>query len=282
MKHYVLAAVLVSALAAPATAYTTFVLPADFDTAENSVTVQASHASQFFTPSIAVPADFDLVMPDGGPGTFGRVEVAGAATTMNANLPQWGTYRITSGEQVGPVSTLVGVDGGWRPLAQGETPPEGAPVTTIQTVTLSDTYVSRGEPTTDVLAQPSGTLAIRPLTHPNQVLVSTGMEVELLFNGAPFANTAIVLYDEGDADTNVETFAATDANGRARFSFTRPGNYVIAARHRGAAPAGSQAQVRSYTTTLTFAVMEALPTYAEPPEQERPRRRRDSGLGFGR
>ncbi|MBL8531692.1 MAG: hypothetical protein JNK94_08155, partial [Hyphomonadaceae bacterium] len=147
MKQYVIAAALLMAAAAPASAYTTYVLPEAFDTAEGSLSLQASHAQQFFTPAIAVSADFDLVSPDGGPGTFGRVEVAGAATTMQANLPQWGTYRITSGEQVGPVNTLVGVDGGWRPLAQGETPPEGAPVTTLQTVTVSDVYVSRGRPT---------------------------------------------------------------------------------------------------------------------------------------
>jgi len=281
MKRFVVATAFLIAAAAPAAAYTTYVLPEQFGPEGNQLSLQASFASQFFTPGVAVAADFDVVRPDGGPGTFSRVEVAGQATTMHADLPAFGTYRITSGERMGRVSTLVGIDGGWRELRDGETAPEDAQVTTLQTVTVSEVYVSRGEPTRGVLESTVGTLAIRPVTHPNQVLVGQPMEVDVVFQGAPFANTALVIYREGDADTDVDTFVATDAQGRARITFDAPGNYVLAARHRAPAPEGSEAQVRSYTTTLTFNVLTALPDYPEPPQQDRPRRpRRD--VGFGR
>jgi hypothetical protein len=280
MKHYILAVALMLA-AAPASAYTTYILPDEFGPADNDLTAQASFASQFFTPGIAVSADFQMITPDGGTATFDRVEVAGQATTMRTGLSRWGTYRITSGERLGRVSTLIGEAGTWRQLGEGEAPPEGAELTTLQTVTVAEAYFSRGEPTREALERPVGRLSIRPVTHPNQVLLSSGFEVELLWEGQPFPNMAIVIYEEGDADTNVETYVATDARGRATIAFEHPGNYLIAARHRAAAPAGSEAAVRSYTTSLTFNVLTALPDYPEPPEQDRPRRRR-SDLGMGR
>jgi hypothetical protein len=178
---------------------------------------------------------------------------------------------------LGRVTTLVGIDGQWRPLAQGETPPEGASITTIQTVTLSDLYVTRGTPSRTVVDRTIGRLAIRPLTHPNQVIAANGLDIEVTFDGAPLANSAIVLYAAGDPDTKVDRFFPTGADGRARIVLDAPGRYVVAARHRADAPAGSEANVRSYTTTLTFEAYAELPqTYEvrEARDETAPRRRR--------
>lgn len=280
MRHFLVAALALTA-AAPATAYTTYLKPNAYWTTENALSVEGAYASQFFTPAIAVPAQLTVLGPDGAPASFDSIAVQGAATLLDANLYSGGTYRVTTGEQIGAVTTLVGVDGQWRPLAQGETPPEGAPVTTLQTVTLADLYVTRGRASRLVVDQLNGRLAIKPITHPNQVLAAEGFEVEVLFDGAPLANTAVVLYGAGDLDTDLDTFAVTDANGRARFAFAAPGQYVIAARHRASMPAGG-AQIGSYTTTLTFEALAAA--YAETDIAPRPaneRRRRRSGGPLG-
>jgi Domain of unknown function (DUF4198) len=282
MKRLILAALLLAA-AAPAWAYTAYLKPDRFWPEGDGVTIEAAYANTFFTPEIALPAQIAMLHPDGRPGSFLNTAVGAAATTLFANLPRGGTYRFSTGEQLGPVTTLVGdsaVPGGWRQLAAGEAPPPDAITTTLQTVTLADVYVTRGTPTRTVVDAANGHLVLRPVTHPNQVLAASGFEVDVLFDGAPMANTALVLYAAGDSDTRLDRFVTTDAQGRARFSFDAPGQYLIAARHRANAPAGSAAAVRSYTTTLTLEALAALPATFVVPErnaepERRSRRRRD-------
>jgi len=269
---FIAAAALLAASTGPAAAYTSFVLPNDFSP-EQEVTVQASYASSFFTPQIALGSDFTLIYPDGARGTFNRIEVQPTATTLRTDMPRHGTYRITTGDQLGPVTTLVGVDGQWRQLAAGETPPEGAETTTLQTVTLSESYISRGAPSRGAVDQTIGALALRPVTHPNQVLAANGFEVELRFNDQPFPNMPLVVYQAGDPDTDLETYFVTNEQGRATVTFPSAGNYVVAVRHRAPAPADSGAAVRSYTTTLTLEVITAIPDYPPAPEEAEERSR---------
>lgn len=282
MRHLIFAA-LMFGLGAPAWGYTSYLRPSDYWPDGTQLSIEGSFASQFFTPQIALPAPFTILHPNGARGGFSSLAVGAQATTMETDLPLGGTYRISTGEQLGPVQNLVGdpaVAGGWRPLLPGETPAADMPATTLQTVTLADVYVTRGTPTREVVDRPIGRLSIRPVTHPNQVLATHGLEVEVLFDGAPMANTAVVLYGAGDPDSKLDRFATTDANGRAIFVFDAPGQYVLATRHRANAPAGSPAAVRSYTTTLTFEALAALPpTFVVPdPNAEEPRRRRRSRL----
>lgn len=277
MRALVLAAAIVTAAVSQASAYTAYLKPSAFWVTENSVSVDGAYATQFFTPAVALPARLSVTHPSGSDLPFRSVAIAGPVTRLETGLPNGGTYRISTGEQLGAVATLVGVEGQWRPLAQGETPPEGAPTTQIQTVTLSDVYVTRGTPNRTVVDRPSGQLAIRPITHPNQVMAAGGLDIELLFNGSPLANSAVVIYAAGDPDTKVDRFVATGADGRAHISFDAPGQYVLAARHRADAPAGSEASVRSYTTTLTFEALSspyAISAVADDAPPERGSRRR--------
>ncbi|HYD87682.1 MAG TPA: DUF4198 domain-containing protein [Vitreimonas sp.] len=268
MKKHVLAAALFAVAATPAAAYTSYLKPESYWPEGREVAVEGSFASTFFAPQIALPADIAGRNPDGSEAVYDRVAVQETATRLEANLPAAGTYRISTGEQLGNVTTLVGENGQWRALAQGETPAEGAPVTTLQTVTLADTYVTRGQASRQVVDQPHGRLAIKPVTHPNQVLAAQGFQVDILFDGAPLANSAVVLYGEGDPDTDLDRYVVTDAAGRATFTFDAPGHYVIAARHRADMPAGSAAQVGSYTTTLTFEALTEVPAGYDVAERE--------------
>lgn len=281
MRQHLLAAAIFLAATGPAAAYTAFILPQNFNPNDGEAAVQAAYANTFFTPAVGLPADMKLLYPDGFEGGFSRVAVAGNATELSGDLSQWGTYRITTGELQGAITTLVAADGAWRPLAQGEVLPEGAQTSTIQTITLADAYMSRGAPTRRVVDQPLGALALVPVTHPNEVLAASGFQVELRFNGQPFPNMPIVLYDAGDADTDQSTYFVTDAQGRATIALPQAGQYVIAARHRADAPEGAGVDVRSYVTTLTFSAITAIPAYPEPPRTE-PQRQRRRGLDRGR
>lgn len=257
MKRHLLAAVLFAAAVSPAAAYTTYLKAEEAWPEGANIEVEASFANDFFTPQVAVQADFALVLPNGSTRQFENINIGNDATLIGIGLPGAGTYRVTTGEQLGRVTTLVGVNGQWQQLGEGQTAPEGAQTTTLQTVNVADTYVTRGQ--ASPVTAPTGQLALRPITHPNQALASQPFQVEVRFNGAPMPNTAVVLYSEGDLDTDLDTYAVTDASGVATFTLTGAGSYVVAARHRAEAPAGSEAAVRSYTTTLTFEALDAIP-----------------------
>ncbi len=259
MKKFVLAAILLAGAAMPASAYTSYLRPNAYWPDSADVRVEGSFASQFFTPSISVAPQLVLTGPNGANLPTDLISNDGVALRLDAELRDGGTYRVSTTEQLGAVATLVGVDGQWRSLAQGETPPVGAPVTTLQTVTLAESYITRGQATRTVVDHASGRLAIRPITHPNQVLATEGLEVEILFDGAPLVNSAVVLYAAGDADNDLDTYAVTDNAGHARFTFPAPGHYLIAARHRANMAPGAAAQVGSYTTTLSFEALSQIP-----------------------
>lgn len=272
LGHAALAAISLLMITSSANAYTAYLSPQTF-TPEGRVSVDAAYATAFFTPAMPLSSsDFHVITPEDSRFTFDSVRVAQPATTLDLLTATSGTYLLTTGEMLGPVTAMVGVDGGWRVLAQGETPPEGAPTTTLQTVALADTYVSRGRPSEDALDNAHGALTIQPVTHPNRIAQADGFTVQLNFNGAPFANMPIVLYAEGDPETKLDRAFVTGADGRATLTFDRPGKYVAVIRHRGQAPAGSEAQIRSYTSSLTFEVHDVLPPL--PPEDPAPRRRR--------
>lgn len=280
MKRHILAAAIFLAAAGPAAAYTAFILPENFNPNDGDAEVRAAYANTFFTPAIGLPADMKLLYPDGFESNFQRAAAGREVTELAGSLPQWGTYRITTGELLGAVTTMIPGDATWVPLPAGTAPPEGVETRTMQTVTLADAYISRGAPTRAVVDDAIGTLAFVPITHPNEILVSQGFQVEVRFDGAPATNMAVVLYEAGDADTDQSTFFVTDAAGRAHITFSQPGQYVLAARHRTDAPNNAGVDARSYVTTLTFNVITAIPAYPAPPAE--PQRQRRRGLDRGR
>lgn len=278
MKKLLALAALLCAAGGIASAHTAYLMPSAFVAPTDRVNFESAFATTFFTPEVALGQGFKIIQPDGAEGIFDHAEITANTMRTSSSLTDSGTYRITSGEQLGGVATLVGVDGSWRPLAAGETPPADAQTTTLQTVTLADTYVTRGLPNRTAVDAQTSALAIKPVTHPDQVVVGQGFQVQVLLNGAPFPNTPVVLYANGQADTDTTRYFVTDATGVATVTLDQPGNYLIAVRYRGNAPAGSPAAIRSYTTTLTFQAFAAMPTFTALPEDTNRPRRRHRGM----
>jgi hypothetical protein len=268
MKKLLLACAAALVLATPASAYTAYLMPDDFIPERSGVALQGAYATTFFTPAFALGAEFKVVMPDGSDGYYSQVEVLAQSTALRSPLSDEGTYRFTSGEVLGPVANMVGVDGGWRPLQAGETPPEGAPTMTMQSVSLTDVYVTYGTPNRTAVDHASGRLAITPVTHPNQVLAANGLQVRATFDGAPFANAALVLYRPGEPETDLDRFVTTDANGGATVPLEGAGQYILVARHRAPAPAGAAAQGQTFTTSLVFEAFDTLPAVVDVPDPE--------------
>lgn len=261
MKTYVLAAALFVAAAAPASAYTPYLKPDQFWVTDANVQVEGSFATEFFTPSVALGDSLSVLNGAGEAVSADRIAItAGGSTELQADLARGGTYRVSTGEVRGQVGRIVALNGQWQPLPEGQEAPEGAEVRTIQTISLAETYVTRGTATRTSVDRTVGRLAIRPVTHPNQVLTTDGLEVELQFDGAPMPNAAIVVYGAGETDSQQNRVVPTDANGHATITFDAPGEYIIVARRVAEQPAGSEAQLASYMTTLTFEATDALHT----------------------
>jgi len=263
---------------ASAEAHTAYMLPRSFAPTGNIVTVDAGYATSFFTSEIGIASPaMHYNGPDGGHGSFDAASVDATHSSFDFSTESEGTYHFTTGEILGPVTTLLADNGTWRPLAPGETPAADAQTQTLQTVIVADTYISKVRPSDAPLTTQVGRLAIRPITHPNRVSIATGFEVQLLLDGQPLPNMAVVLYAQGDPETKLDNFVTTGADGHAKFTFTTPGTYMAAVRYRAQAPAGAAAQVQSYTTTLTFQVLQDLPPIPPPP---RPQRRQSSGWPY--
>lgn len=242
----------------PARAHTSYLLPNIFTAnAENFVTIESSFAEKFFHPEVPVDSeDYHVVLPDGTRAAFETVAKHRQLVILESPMKQDGTYRFTTGVRHGRVGKSALVDGQWKPV-QGDAVPAGATqVRTSQTETVADVYVTRKGPTRAPVDRQIGRLVIQPVTHPSDIALDSGFAVKVLFDGKPLAGQTIAV-DRGGAEYDEVKFhreVSTGADGGSLLRFDTPGVYVIMTRHRAAAPAGSETDERSYTTSLTFEV----------------------------
>lgn len=254
LKTIALAASL-ALLASEAAAHTPYMKPSVFTDGE-TISAEAAYSTEMFTPVVGIPAEgVSIIAPNGERLGLAQVDVTPAVTRIEAVLSQDGTYRLTTGEQYGAVSRMVLDNGRWRAVAPGERLARRARTSTLQMVTLAEAYVTKGAPSRGAVDMINGRLAIRPVTHPNQIYLSSGFDVDLLFDDAPFAYMPFVLYRPGDDENDMRRVFVTDEHGRAHLRFDQPGLYLAVVRFRTPAPRNAGAAVRSYSTSITFEVL---------------------------
>jgi hypothetical protein len=242
-------------LASLASAHTPYMKPSAFS-AQHDVSAETAYSTDIFTPVVGIAADgLSLIGPSGERLDLSRIEVEPDVTRIDAVLARDGTYRLTTGEQYGEVTRMVLDRGRWRAVSPDERLPRRARTSTLQTVTLAEAYVTRGAPDRGAVDIVNGRLAIRPVTHPNEVFVTTGFEVELLFDEAPFAFMPFVIYRPGEDEDDMKRVFVTDEHGRAHLRFDAPGLYLAVVRFRCPATRESRAAVHSYSTSITFEVL---------------------------
>lgn len=256
--HLTAATVVLLGLAGTAAAHTGYLKPNLFNTPQRDhVTVEGSFAEEMFVPDVVMKADdYHVVTPSGAKVKLSTVIYLRDLALFEVDLPENGTYRISTGQREGAKRKMALVNGKWEPLREREgAAPAGIRVAEAQSVTRSDVYVSKG-PASDKVLAPVGTgLEILPLAHPNRLDKGGTLPVRLLFDGKPLAGVSVSLQgsdlpDEEDAKAVAIT---TDADGKASFALPRDGAFVLLARHRVEAVEGPVA-VRSHSATLTFAV----------------------------
>jgi uncharacterized GH25 family protein len=239
-----------------AQAHMPYVLPTLFDVGKGDhITVESAFAEDAFLPEVAMrDAPFHMVGPDGKDLPTGPVTHLRDLSIFEANTPTDGTYRVTTGQRAGRKGKMFKVGDTWEMRGEGGEPPANAEQVDVQSMTLADAYVTRGQPTTAALKPIGKALEIQAITHPNGIAAGSDAAFLLLFDGKPLANADITLFrGAGYYDgRKVAAQLKSDASGKFSVKPEDAGAYLILVRHRGAAPAGAETPYRSYTYTLTF------------------------------
>ena len=237
-------------------AHMPYVLPSAFDVGQRDhITVESAFAEDAFAPEVAMrDAPFSLILPDGAQGEAGPVTYLRDLSIFEADLKTPGTYRVTTGQRLGRKGQMYLVDGQWLMRGEDGEPPAGVAPVAVQSATLADAYVTRGQVTQAAL-KPSGmALEIQAITHPNAITAGTAADFTLLFEGKPLAGAEITLFRSAGLYDGRKVAAQVKSGAGGRFTLTPEdaGTYLILVRHRGEAPAGAETPYRSYTYTLAF------------------------------
>lgn len=255
-----------SVLAAlPASAHVGFVLPDSFNYKSCSgLGAIASFSDYFPSPEIVLSAEFRIIGPGGEEIPLDRVTSDHAMTRLEASLDVPGTYRITSGQRLGRKGKVALVHGGYVRLGGEDSDedqlPAGTQVLTSQTATVSESYFSCGGTDTAPDTAPAGHLSVTP--RPNLDKSGQNRTFQVNFDGAPLAATEAFLIPAyasyaGAHDGQPVTVSSA---GEVSLRDLLPGVYVLLIRHIAPAPDGSETDVRSHSTAITFGVDAAGPT----------------------
>lgn len=244
------------ALGSAAQAHMPYLLPTLFDVGKGDhVTVTSSFGEDPFVPEIGMKdAPFHVIKPDGTRGEVGKPTYLRDLTIFEADLSAEGTYRLTTGQRLGRMGRMYSVDGKWIIAGEDGAPPAGAREVAVQSTTLAEGYVTRGA-ASDGALKPIGTaLEVQPITHPGEITSGRDGRFRLFFDGKPLANTEVTLFRAAGNYDGKKIVATVKSDAQGNFSL-RPsdaGIYLMLARHRTEAPAGSATPYRSYTYTLAF------------------------------
>jgi len=242
--------------ASAAGAHMPYVLPTLFDVGKGDhITVESAFAEDAFLPEVAMrDAPFHLVGPDGAERPVGPVTYLRDLSIFEADIKADGTYRVTTGQRFGRKGKMFKKGDAWVMREESGAPQAGLTEVEVQSATLAEAYVTRGQVTQAALKPTGKALEIQAITHPNAITVGAAAEFALLFEGKPLAGAEITLFRSAGLydGRKVAAQVKSDANGRFTLTPGDAGTYLILVRHRGEAPAGAETPYRSYTYTLAF------------------------------
>ncbi|MEM7768207.1 MAG: DUF4198 domain-containing protein [Pseudomonadota bacterium] len=262
-KHLIAgAAAFILPVAAPAFGHAGFLVPVLDDSMESGeVILHASFSDTFPGSDIALKSEaWTIIHPDGTTGAFDRLVERPAHTILQATLTAPGTYRLSSGERLGRKGEVAKIGDAYVRLGRdgvaAEDLPDGATVLTSQTATVSDIYISRGEPGGDALGAQIGDLAITPHSIPAGLSANEAFTADIRFRGEPLPAALVTHFRPSGSreEEDPATQLTTSETGSIEVSLAEPGEHLLMVRHLAPAPAGSETDVRSYTTVLTLLV----------------------------
>jgi uncharacterized GH25 family protein len=258
LRNAALTSFILALTAGSALAHVPYVRPNVMDaTGRDHVTVEASFTEDVFAAEIVMRSDAWHVVGPNGDAPITAVTYLRDMAVFEAATPVDGTYRISSGPRSGRMGQMYkAADGSWKMVGEEDGPaPAGAEIVPVQSITTADVYVTHGQPTAAALTPSGHGLEVVPLIQPADIVAGEALPLQILFEGKPVANTALVVYREtGLYDgKKIEAELTSDADGKVVVRVIDPGAYMTLVRYRTEAPAGSDVRFRSYSHSLTFA-----------------------------
>ncbi|WP_373005980.1 DUF4198 domain-containing protein [Hyphomonas sp.] len=252
-------------LPAAASADTAYMEPSTYAPGPGqTLTVEASFSDHCCNPKHAVRSEaYAVILPDGSSMPPDRIEHFATHTAMEHKLTEPGTTRFTTGERLGRMGEYVLLDATYHLINSEDAAPVGLPpgiaILSSQTATVSDTYVTVGQPTWDSVNTPVGRLAITPGAHPSAIHAGDRLSLSVTFDGEPVTAQIVTLTRSGQGDRPRDTGLTyqTDANGEVTIALPDTGTHLVMTRLQAPSPSGAQTDLRSYTTSLTFQVQDA-------------------------
>ena len=123
----------------------------------------------------------------------------------------------------------------------------------MQSITVTDVYVSRGAPNAAALAPRKQGLELHPLTHPNSIVAGQEARFEVLLDGRPLPGQKVLVHRADEDLEGAEPLErVTDSAGRFAVKVDRPGVLLALTRYRIGPRDGQPG--KSLTYALTFDV----------------------------
>jgi uncharacterized GH25 family protein len=237
-------------LSATAQAHVPYLAPESFEPIRGWVSLEASFADKFFLPEAKFDqSEFKVVTPAGKLEQPAEQQAVRSRIVLEHQLTQDGSYRFSSGVREGAVFRSWLHDGKTiNSRDPKQQPPAGVALTAhFQSITLAETYVSKGKPTAAALKPWGKGLELEFISHPNDLYINQPVQARLWFEGKPLANSKVQIHRAmGNAEPVTSTVTST-ASGDISFEVTDAATYLLLARHRAAAPAGAKAPTYSYS-----------------------------------
>ena len=227
-----------------------------------TITLEAAFNDYCCEPKYAVRSNnYAIVLPDGESEKPARVAVFKTCTILEHVITETGTTRVTTGERLGRKGgQYVFIEGQYY-LVNGDDPPASdippdAPILSSQTATVSDTYVTVGAPSWASVKHSVGRFRIVPDTHPSTLRVGETFAFKLLFDDAPVSGQSVILTRSGQRNRPGDGGKKylSDSAGLVEIPLASRGTHLVMTRLQAPAPPGSETDLRSYTTSLTFDV----------------------------
>lgn len=247
--------------ASAAFADTAYVKPSTFSpTLDQTITVEVSFSDFCCEPRYAVRTDtYSVIGSDGSEVEPDRLETFSTTTLLEHTITQPGTTRFTTGERLGRKGEYVQLDGKYHlvnsPDAEPIDIPDGTPILSSQTATVTDAYVTSGAANWDAIRARIGRLAIEPAVHPSSAMVGASFFGRVTFDGEPVADRQVILTNEMHRlNQNGGIAVQTDNEGLFSVILGEAGTSLLMVRLQAPAPENAETNIRSYTTALTINV----------------------------
>ncbi len=231
-------------------AHVPYLAPESFEPIRDWVSLEAAFADKFFLPEAKFDqSTFQVVTPSGQSEAPSEQAMVRSRTLLEHQLKADGTYRFSTGQRYGAVFRSWQQDGKTiNSRDPKQQPPAGTKLTGhFQSVTLAETYVSKGKPDQAALKPLGQGLEIAFISHPNDLYINQPIKTQLLFNGKPLANAKLQLHQSGHSDEKHSQQLQSNANGEVQFSVPDAATYLLLVRHRAPAPTDAKAPEYSYS-----------------------------------